>query len=85
MKLCDRCPHAVGCGCSYLGTGCFFIRKTAYPDVVTNNAEAMAAMDVDTLAAELLAMVYELFEGGVPSHEEVRDWLLAPYKGGGVL
>ena len=50
-----------------------------------NPQPAMAAMDADTLAVELLSMVYELFEEGVPSQEEVRDWLLAPYRGGTAL
>lgn len=85
MKLCERCPHAVGCGCDYLGTACSLLRKRTCPDVVTNNAEAFAAMDANTLATELLSMVCELFEEGVPSREEVRDWLLAPYRGGGAL
>ena len=85
MKLCERCPHTVGCGCNYLSTACSPLRKRTCPDVVANNAEAFAAMDANTLAVELLSMVYELFEEGVPSQEEVRDWLLAPYRGGTAL
>lgn len=85
MKLCDRCPHAINCDCTYLDSACSLLRKSTCPNVVTNNAEAMAAMDADTLAVELLSMVYELFEEGVPSQEEVLDWLLAPYRGGTAL
>ena len=85
MKLCEHCPHTVGCGCNYLSTACSLLRKRTCPDVVANNAEAFAAMDANTLAVELLSMVYELFEEGVPSQEEVRDWLLAPYRGGTAL
>lgn len=85
MKLCERCPHAVGCGCDYLSTACSLLRKRTCPNVVANNAEVLAAMDANTLAVELLYMIGELFDEGIPPQEEIRDWPLAPYRGGVAL
>lgn len=68
-KLCNRCPHAVGCHLSYL-------QEETVPDARPNRAEIIANMDIDQMATKMMdAILYELCEDGVPSKEQIKHWL----------
>lgn len=75
-KLCNRCPHAVGCHLSYLQEECRQLRKEKTPNVRPNRAEIIANMDIDQMSTKMMnAILYELCEDGVPSKEQVKHWL----------
>lgn len=74
MKLCDRC-RVSGCLLNYLGPACVNARKKTCPDVQLNRAEIITGMDMDELTYNLLPMLAEICEDGVPSPELMRAWL----------
>lgn len=74
MKLCDRCPGSGGCLLNYLGKACDRWRKTNAPDVFVSNGDRIRAMSDE----ELIPMIEELCEDGIPSEEYMRFWLQQP-------
>lgn len=80
MKMCDRC-RVPGCCLTYLGKACENARKEHCPEVQPNRAEIITNMDMNELATELIPMIEELCEDGVPSVEYMRHWLASPAGG----
>ena len=77
MKLCDRC-RVPGCCLGYLGVACGTAREKWCPEVQPNRAEIISNMSLDEMARELIPMIEELCEDGVPSPDYIRWWLSLP-------
>lgn len=77
MKLCDRC-RVSGCCLTYLGAACAYARKQECPEIRPNRAELISSMSLDELAQELVLMLTEFCEDGIPSEEYMKEWLLQP-------
>lgn len=76
MKLCDRCK-VPGCCLNYLGAACASAREEFCPEVRPNRAEIISNMSLDEMARQLLPMIEELCEDGIPSPEYMEMWLEA--------
>jgi len=77
MKLCDRCK-VPDCPMGYLTAGCANARKMWCPEVQPNRAEIISNMSLDEMARQLIPMIEELCEDGVPSEDYTRWWLSLP-------
>lgn len=77
MKLCDRCK-VPDCPMGHLTAGCANARKAWCPEVQPNRAEIISNMSLDEMAHQLIPMIAELCEDGVPSEEYTRWWLSLP-------
>ena len=63
-------------GClNYLGDACKNIRKRECPDIVFSRTDYIRSMSDEQMARELIDMIYDLCENGVPSYDFVLKWL----------
>lgn len=75
MKLCDRCALA-GCHLRHLGPFCKSERQHWCPEVKPNRAELLSNMTLDEMATDLMPLMMDLMQDGVPSPEYMKEWLL---------
>lgn len=75
-SVCNRCPAWAHCALNPGGKAClrhaaehdFDARPTRYDQIV--------GMSVDEMARDLVPMIEELCEDGVPCPEYIKSWLL---------
>lgn len=77
MKLCERC-RVPGCCLDYLSEACAAARRRECPEIQLNRAEYITNMNMYQLETELIPIVMNLCEDGVPGRDYIRHWLSSP-------
>ena len=77
MKLCERC-RVSGCSLDYLSEACAAARRRECPEIQLNRAECITNMNMYQLETELIPIVMNLCEDGVPGRDYIRHWLSSP-------
>lgn len=81
MALCDRCRIS-GCCLNCLSDACKNIRKRECPDIVFNRADYIRSMSDEQMARELIDMIADLCEDGVPCYDLALEWFRKPVEEG---
>lgn len=81
MKNCKNCPAFAKCTVTYRGSGCAVLRSIygveTDPEIITN-ADRIRAMSDEKMAKDLIPLIMEVCEDGIPCDEYMLDWLQQP-------
>lgn len=81
MKGCKGCPAYAKCTVIYRSSSCDALRATyginTDPEIETN-ADRIRSMSDEKMAKELIDMVADLCEDGVPCYDLALEWLRKP-------
>mgnify|MGYP001552273659 CR=1 FL=1 len=81
MKGCKSCPAYAKCTATYRGSVCAALRSSygidEDPEVYTN-ADYIRAMSDKQMAIELIPLLMDVCEDGVPGEDYFLHWLQSP-------